>query len=112
MGEQKGGSEHSDLLDGSEQTSSLPSHFTPDERAPGTHWMGCWVSRFGRYDEEELYAPVGSPAFGCVQVYLRLIMFIRFRTQGCRLTSRFARPTGPSGTAGLGKQISALHISL
>jgi hypothetical protein len=29
-------------LDG-EWSASCPSHFTPTERAPGTHWIGCWV---------------------------------------------------------------------
>jgi hypothetical protein len=27
-------------LVGGEWSASLPSHFTPRERAPGTHWIG------------------------------------------------------------------------
>jgi hypothetical protein len=30
-------------LDGGEWSGSCPSHFTPRERAPGTHWIGGWV---------------------------------------------------------------------
>jgi hypothetical protein len=30
-------------LDGREWSASLPSRFTPRERAPGTHWIGGWV---------------------------------------------------------------------
>jgi len=30
-------------LDGGEWSASRPSHFTPRERAPGTHWFGGWV---------------------------------------------------------------------
>jgi hypothetical protein len=30
-------------LDGSEWSASHPGHFTPRERAPGTHWLGGWV---------------------------------------------------------------------
>jgi hypothetical protein len=31
-------------LDGDEWSASRPSHFTPREREPGTHWIGGWVS--------------------------------------------------------------------
>jgi hypothetical protein len=30
-------------LDGGEWSASHPGHFTPRERAPGTHWIGGWV---------------------------------------------------------------------
>jgi len=30
-------------LDGGEWSASRPRHFTPRERAPGTHWIGGWV---------------------------------------------------------------------
>jgi hypothetical protein len=30
-------------LDGGEWSASRPSHFTPRERTPGTHWTGSWV---------------------------------------------------------------------
>jgi hypothetical protein len=26
-----------------EWSASCPGHFTPEERAPGTHWIGGWV---------------------------------------------------------------------
>jgi len=29
---------------GSGVTASCPSPFTPEERVPGTHWIGGWVS--------------------------------------------------------------------
>jgi hypothetical protein len=31
-------------LDGGEWSASSPSRFTPRERAPGTHWIGGWLS--------------------------------------------------------------------
>jgi hypothetical protein len=31
-------------LDGSELSASRPGRFTPNERAPGTHLIGGWVS--------------------------------------------------------------------
>jgi hypothetical protein len=30
-------------LDGGEWSVSCPGCFTPRERAPGMHWIGCWV---------------------------------------------------------------------
>jgi hypothetical protein len=30
-------------LDGGEWSAPHPSHFTPREIAPGTHWIGGWV---------------------------------------------------------------------
>jgi hypothetical protein len=30
-------------LAGGEWSASSPCHFTPGERAPGTHWIGGWV---------------------------------------------------------------------
>jgi hypothetical protein len=30
-------------LDGGEWSVSRHGHFTPSERAPGTHWIGGWV---------------------------------------------------------------------
>jgi hypothetical protein len=30
-------------LEGGEWSASCPSHFTPRERAPVTHWIGGWV---------------------------------------------------------------------
>jgi hypothetical protein len=31
-------------LDGGEWSASRPSHFTPKERTPDTHWIGGWLS--------------------------------------------------------------------
>jgi hypothetical protein len=31
-------------LDGGDWSASRPGRFTPRERAPGTHWIGGWVS--------------------------------------------------------------------
>jgi hypothetical protein len=46
LGEWKYSSMHSltSALDGGEWSVLCPSHFTPWERAPGTHWIGGWVS--------------------------------------------------------------------
>jgi hypothetical protein len=30
-------------LAGDEWSASRPDRFTPEERTPGTHWIGCWV---------------------------------------------------------------------
>jgi hypothetical protein len=30
-------------LDGGEWSASRPGRFTPEERTPGTHWIGGWV---------------------------------------------------------------------
>jgi hypothetical protein len=32
-----------DLGNGCEWSASRPGHFTPGERAAGTHWIGGWV---------------------------------------------------------------------
>jgi len=31
-------------LDGGEWSASCPRHFSPRERAPGTHWTGGYIS--------------------------------------------------------------------
>jgi hypothetical protein len=37
-----------------ESSASHPGRFTPEERAPGTHWIGSWVGpRAGLDDVEE-----------------------------------------------------------
>jgi hypothetical protein len=45
LGEWRYSSTHSltSALDGGEWSASRPGHFTPKERAPGTHWIGGWV---------------------------------------------------------------------
>jgi hypothetical protein len=30
-------------LAGSEWSASSPGRFTPEEKSPGTHWIGCWM---------------------------------------------------------------------
>jgi hypothetical protein len=41
-------------LIGGEWSASRPGHFTPGERAPGTHWIGGWVDpRAGQEDMEK-----------------------------------------------------------
>jgi hypothetical protein len=41
-------------LVGGEWSASRPARFTPGERAPGTHWIGCWVDpRAGLHDVEK-----------------------------------------------------------
>jgi hypothetical protein len=46
----------SSALDGGEWSASRPGHFTPRDRAPGTHWIRGWVgpqSGSGRGGEEK-----------------------------------------------------------
>jgi hypothetical protein len=41
-------------LAGGQWSASGPCRFTPDEKAPGTHWIGGWVdSRAGLDDMEK-----------------------------------------------------------
>jgi hypothetical protein len=61
-------------LDGGEWSASHPGHFTPEERAPGTHCIGGWVGpRTGLDDvEKRKFLPLprlelrhlGRPAHG------------------------------------------------
>jgi hypothetical protein len=41
-------------LDGGDWSASCPSHFTPGETAPATHWIGHWVSLRASQDDLEL----------------------------------------------------------
>jgi hypothetical protein len=44
-------------LAGGEWPASRLGHFTPEERAPGTHWIGGWMgtqNRSGRRGEEKI----------------------------------------------------------
>jgi hypothetical protein len=45
-----------------EWSASLPGHFTPGERAPGTHWIGGWVNPRADLDDEEkkIRGPTGT----------------------------------------------------
>jgi hypothetical protein len=44
-----------------EWSGSRLGHFTPGERAPGTHWIGGWVdSRVGLDDAEKILDPTGT----------------------------------------------------
>jgi hypothetical protein len=40
-------------LVGGEWSASRPGHFTPGERAPGTHWIGGWVDPRAGLDDVE-----------------------------------------------------------
>jgi hypothetical protein len=40
-------------LAGSEWSASTPGRFTPEERAPGTHWIGGWVGPRAGLDDVE-----------------------------------------------------------
>jgi hypothetical protein len=40
-------------LAGGEWSASRPCHFTPGERAPGTHWIGDWVGPRASLDDIE-----------------------------------------------------------
>jgi hypothetical protein len=42
-------------LAGGEWSASCPGHFSPGERAPGTHWIGGWVD-----DLEKILDPTGT----------------------------------------------------
>jgi hypothetical protein len=41
------------VLVGVERSSSRPGHFTPGEKAPGTHWIGSWVDPRAGLDVEK-----------------------------------------------------------
>jgi hypothetical protein len=41
------------VLAGGEQSASRPGGFTPEERAPGTHWIGLWVDPRAGLDDVE-----------------------------------------------------------
>jgi hypothetical protein len=38
-------------LAGGELSASRPGRFTPEERAPGTHWIGGWVDPVAGLDD-------------------------------------------------------------
>jgi hypothetical protein len=40
-------------LAGGEWSPSRPDRFTPEERAPGTHWIGGWVGLRAGLDDVE-----------------------------------------------------------
>jgi hypothetical protein len=40
-------------LVGGESSASHPYHFTPEDRAPGTHWTGGWVDPRADLDDVE-----------------------------------------------------------
>jgi hypothetical protein len=60
LGEWRYRSTHSltSALDGGEWSASRPAHFTPRERAPGTHWIGGWVCPRAVLDAVVLHAPL------------------------------------------------------
>jgi hypothetical protein len=77
-------------LVGVEWSASRPCRFTPEERAPGTHWIGGWVGPRAGLDNVEKrkfltlpsleLRPLGRPA--CSQSLYRL------RSPGYTYTSR------------------------
>jgi hypothetical protein len=46
-------------LEGDDWSNSYPAHFTPEEIAPSTHWIGGWLSFRGGLDIVETVT-VGS----------------------------------------------------
>jgi hypothetical protein len=65
LGEWMYSSTHSltSALDGGEWAASCPGHFTPREKAPGTHWIGGWVDPrpfWTRWWRENFPAPAGN----------------------------------------------------
>jgi hypothetical protein len=40
-------------LVGGEWSASRPGHFTPGDRAPGTHWIGGWMDPRASLDDME-----------------------------------------------------------
>jgi hypothetical protein len=46
------------VLDGGEWSASCPWRFIPGERAPGTHWIGGYVSLSGCCGEEKILLPL------------------------------------------------------
>jgi hypothetical protein len=65
-------------LVGDEWSASHPGRFTPEERAPGTHWIGGWVGPRTGLDVEKSLArtgtqtptiqPVGSRCTDCATI--------------------------------------------
>jgi hypothetical protein len=74
-----------DLGTSLEWSASRPDRFTSGERAPGTHWIECWVALIlsGRLGDEKILAPSGkrtptprSSSSQPVAIRTTLVMFI------------------------------------
>jgi len=50
-------------LDGGEWSASLPGHFTPKERASGTHWIEGWVGPRATHRKYKRLKLGGSQAY-------------------------------------------------
>jgi hypothetical protein len=50
MGERRYSSK---ILEGGEWSTSRPDRFTPEETAPGIHWIGGWVGHSASLDAVE-----------------------------------------------------------
>jgi hypothetical protein len=69
-------------LAGGEWSASRPGRITPDERVPGTHWLGGWVGPRAGVDDVDKrkflslpgleLRPLGRPA--CSQSLYRLVV--------------------------------------
>jgi hypothetical protein len=53
----------SSALVGGEWSTSRTGHFTPGERAPGTHWVGGWVDLRAGLDDLEKRKFLTLPGF-------------------------------------------------
>jgi hypothetical protein len=47
--------------DGGEWSDLRPGRFTARKELPGTHSVGSWVGRSGRYEEEDISCLAGKP---------------------------------------------------
>jgi hypothetical protein len=52
-------------LVGGEWSASRPCRFTPEERAPGTHWIGGWVDSRAGLDDMEKRQFLILPGLNC-----------------------------------------------
>jgi hypothetical protein len=73
-------------LDGSEWSASRPCRFTPGERAPGTHWIGCWVGLSPGLDAVEkrkiLHCGESNPGSPALSPSLYWLRYPNFRRIG------------------------------
>jgi hypothetical protein len=69
-------------LAGGEWSASYPGHFTPGERAPGTHWIGCWVDPRACLDDVDKRKFLTLPGLELHVIFILIWMYQR--------TSRYA----------------------
>jgi len=58
MGEWMYSSTYTSVSDGGEWSALCLGHFTPGDKAPGTHSIGGWVSQLGCSGEEQKSLPL------------------------------------------------------